>query len=208
MDNEQIEQAAIAVKENVSLLSKKEQMISALIIKTQEDGIRANDMKVDLKKIRKAIEEKMDEYIKPSKTIISNAKDIINKIENEFRPVLTQIKSLEDTLGNKLLAYIQGEERKRKEQEQKNQEEMKKHQEKIDAGKNPNKVKQPEIRQVAPEVKFSGTHTRKNWTYEILNEAEIERQLCSPDSVKINAFIKQGGREAKGLRIYEKEILI
>ncbi len=44
---------------------------------------------------------------------------------------------------------------------------------------------------------------RTGWTYDIENEAAIPRELCSPDSKKINAAIKAGLRVANGLRIYQ-----
>jgi hypothetical protein len=44
---------------------------------------------------------------------------------------------------------------------------------------------------------------RAGFTYEIINEPLIIRELCTPNSVKINAAIKAGLRETPGLRIYE-----
>lgn len=44
---------------------------------------------------------------------------------------------------------------------------------------------------------------RSSWTYDIVNEPLVGRELCTPDSKKINAAIKGGLREAPGLRIYE-----
>ena len=44
-----------------------------------------------------------------------------------------------------------------------------------------------------------------NWTYEIINEPLIIRELCTPNSVKINAAIKAGLRETPGLRIFEEK---
>lgn len=48
---------------------------------------------------------------------------------------------------------------------------------------------------------------RTGWTYDIENEAVIARELCSPDSKKINAAIKAGLRVANGLRIYQEKRL-
>ena len=46
---------------------------------------------------------------------------------------------------------------------------------------------------------------RTGWTYEIINEPLIIRELCTPNSVKINAAIKAGLRETPGLRIFEEK---
>jgi len=44
---------------------------------------------------------------------------------------------------------------------------------------------------------------RTPWTYDIENEEAVPRELCSPDSKKINAAIKAGLRVANGLKIYQ-----
>jgi len=44
---------------------------------------------------------------------------------------------------------------------------------------------------------------RSAWTYDIENEEAVPRELCSPDSKKINAAIKAGLRVANGLRIFQ-----
>ncbi len=46
---------------------------------------------------------------------------------------------------------------------------------------------------------------RSDWTFEILDENLVVRELCSPDSKKINAAIKQGARELAGLKIYQEK---
>ena len=48
---------------------------------------------------------------------------------------------------------------------------------------------------------------RSSWTYEVINEDEIDRAFCSSDSKKLNEAIKAGAREIKGIRIYEKKII-
>ena len=46
---------------------------------------------------------------------------------------------------------------------------------------------------------------RSGWTYEIENEDAVPRELCSSNSKKINAAIKDGLRVANGLRIYQEK---
>lgn len=50
-------------------------------------------------------------------------------------------------------------------------------------------------------IKVSGV--TKRFTFEIINEAEVSREFCSPDSKKINEAIKKGVRTIPGLRIFE-----
>jgi hypothetical protein len=54
---------------------------------------------------------------------------------------------------------------------------------------------------MAPEVKGMTTY----WKHEIELDGIVPREYCSPDPVKINAAIKQGVREIKGVRIYSEE---
>lgn len=46
--------------------------------------------------------------------------------------------------------------------------------------------------------------SKKPWVFEIVNEAEIERQFLSVDEKKIRDAVRMGVREAKGIRIYQE----
>jgi len=47
---------------------------------------------------------------------------------------------------------------------------------------------------------------RDNWTYEVINAAELPREYLCPDTAKINAAVKAGKREIPGLRIFNQPI--
>jgi len=63
-------------------------------------------------------------------------------------------------------------------------------------------------------VVADGVKTTTSWAYEITNPALVDRSLCSPDTVKINAYIKNLRAQldkditklgtTPGLRIYEQ----
>ncbi len=57
------------------------------------------------------------------------------------------------------------------------------------------------IDQLNQDAKVKGM--QKRWTFRVINPAMVDRSFCSPDSVKINAAIKAGLRQAEGLEIYE-----
>lgn len=63
------------------------------------------------------------------------------------------------------------------------------------------KAADEEAAMLAAKLKVKGVRSR--WSFEIVNEEEISRAYCSPDSKKINEAIKAGVREIKGLRIFE-----
>jgi hypothetical protein len=58
-----------------------------------------------------------------------------------------------------------------------------------------------------PPVTAEGLSFRRSIAFEILDPASVPRELCSPDHVKIRAWIKAGGREAAGLRVFQDESL-
>lgn len=52
----------------------------------------------------------------------------------------------------------------------------------------------------------SGTSfVRKTWKYDIVKDADVPREFCSPDLGKIRAAVYAGKREIPGVRIYEEE---
>jgi hypothetical protein len=65
---------------------------------------------------------------------------------------------------------------------------------------------------VAPEVPkttvtASGKASyREHWTYEVVDESLVDRDLMSVDHKKIRERVKGGLRESPGLRIYKEEI--
>ncbi len=56
----------------------------------------------------------------------------------------------------------------------------------------------------------SGTaaHQRKDWTFEIVNEAEIPREYLMVDEKRIREAVGMGTREINGVRIFEKQTTI
>lgn len=60
------------------------------------------------------------------------------------------------------------------------------------------------------EKKISESRVRgivKRWSWEIVDEAQIPKAFCSPDSKKINEAIKAGIRKIQGIRIFEASIV-
>jgi predicted transglutaminase-like cysteine proteinase len=66
--------------------------------------------------------------------------------------------------------------------------------------------KSDKIDQLNADAKVKGM--QKRWTFRIIEADKINRAFCSPDSVKINAAIKTGLRQADGLEIYEDAKII
>jgi len=52
------------------------------------------------------------------------------------------------------------------------------------------------------------THTRKDWKFEIICEAEIPPMYLSVNEVEIRRAIRAGVRVIPGVRIYQEEIMV
>jgi len=65
-------------------------------------------------------------------------------------------------------------------------------------------VKAPKPESVIHTAGGHSQHLRKQWVGEIKEPTKIPYEYCSPDQTKINMAIRQGVREIKGVKIYEK----
>lgn len=55
----------------------------------------------------------------------------------------------------------------------------------------------------------TGLSERKRWTYRIVDDAQVPRELCSPDPAKIAAYVKahENRHAVPGVEIFEESIL-
>lgn len=60
----------------------------------------------------------------------------------------------------------------------------------------------------APPPALKGVHTRKRWTYRVVDWTKIPLNFMLPDHVKIQEAIKSGIREMPGLEIYEETMVV
>lgn len=159
-------------------------------------------------KMKKQVEERQGFFIKP-------LSDTLSKYRSWFKSFLDPLDAARKTLDDKIKQYRANEEKKRWEEQLKLQALADKEQARL-AKKAEKKGELPPPPMPIPLVakQESSINTgqgqvrfRSEWTFEIINEDEIDRFLCSPDPKKIRAAIKAGVRVAKGIRIFEREIL-
>ena len=157
------------------------------------------------KKMIKAIDARTKEIIAPADSFIKSIRAFASKFTD-------RLKSAADLAAKKELQYIERLEMARREAEKKAKEAAAKLQAEIDAeaqakGIEPIKIDAP----IIPEPKTT-TRTEAGitsyavtiWDFEIINENEIPREICSPDLKKIREAIRMGIREIKGCKIFEK----
>jgi hypothetical protein len=55
-----------------------------------------------------------------------------------------------------------------------------------------------------------GVHERKRWNFRVVDEAQVPRELCSPDDKKIRAYVAayENRNAIPGVEIYEDPILV
>ncbi len=128
-----------------------------------------------------------------------------------FKNLTAPLDEADTIIRNKVLIFRRAEEeraRKEAEELQKKLEEEAKKQAEIE--KKEVIVPPPVVAQTPPTTmtaKNGSATVRKVWDFEIEDEMAIPREYLVPDPVKIRQAIKEGIREIKGIRIYQKETL-
>lgn len=191
--------------------------VQDLKVENQEDLTQANKVLVRIAQIRKDIIAWFED---PVTTAHAAWKAILKKKNETLAPV----EKAKETLGPRVAVYLEAERKKRemaerqaaiKEAEEKRQadeamakaaklEEEGKTDEALEALDEATEIEETREKAVIPEApKVEGIHTRRNWTYRVIDETKIPRKCLSYDSKKINALIKAGVREIPGLQIYQ-----
>ena len=181
--------------------------------KFQSDNLKAVKVKI------KEIEEQRTRIVKP-------INDSVAKINAIFKPLTDECKRLKEIMERNILEYSrielarqQEEERKLREiesqrllaEQKRLEEEALKNNSEVyitEAIKLEQRIEEVENRPSMVVNGINGDWTKlrikENWTYELLDDNEVPRELCSPDHSKIMAQIKAGVREIKGIKIYNK----
>jgi len=182
---------AINKEELDNALSKAESMSELLNAPT--GNLNAEDKKIaskDLAKLSKLIDSKRQDAVKP-------ALEEQRRINGFFKPVIDRLENISKSLIKQVNEYVRLEQKKERERIA---EETRLATEKILAGKKP----EP-IRPISENVKV---WTTKVWVFDIADESIVPKEYLSPDISKINAAIKSGVREIKGIKIRQEERLI
>jgi hypothetical protein len=136
-------------------------------------------------KIRvKELEDKRKEVTRP----ILAAKAAVDSM---FKPLTERYGQAEAILKGKIAEYMRAQEEERRRMMLESAAEHA-------AGGTPTAII-PEPAQV------QGVTMRKVWTFEIVDQNLIPRELCSPDTTKIRAAVHLGARDIPGVRIFETD---
>lgn len=199
----------LAIKEKfdeyLAKTSRLEREAEALVIKTDEDREVAANIAAGAKKLVRAIDERRKEITGPAESFCKAVKAVADKFAD-------RLKAAARIASDKELAFVQMKEMARREAEKLAKEAAAKLQAEIDKeaqakGIEAIKVEAP----IVPEPKTTArteagvtSFTVKTWDFEVIDDSDVPRQFCSADPRKIREAIKNGVREIRGCRIFEK----
>jgi len=175
----------------------------ARIIKTVEDLKPANDDLVTIRRLKKALEEKRKEYVKP-------LQDHVKSINDTFKTFMEPIEIADKVTSQKMLAFTSEQDRIRSEQERINAERVKLAQDEmkltgeISESVNLIEVIAPPSNHIRTEVGISSII--KRWEFLVEDFSILPDQYKLPDMVKIRKVITAGAT-IPGVRSWKEDNL-
>jgi hypothetical protein len=172
---------------------------------TDEDTEKAAvSMGVQAKKLKGTIESKRKEVVK-------NPNEFVKSVNSFCKGFTDRLGSIETGLKGKISDYqyrIELERRKAEEEARKAQMEL---QRQMDEEAKKAGVEAPKLPDPVIPEKSKSTRTedgsasqRKEWTFEIEDEAKVPREYLVLDTQKVRTAVRMGVREIPGIKIYER----
>jgi len=178
----------------------------ARVIATVEDNKLANDDLSAISKLKKAMDSKRKEYLEPLKVQTE-------AIRGTYDYLMLPILEADKITRNKMLAFNQAQEWKRREQEEINRKRMEAAEAEM---KLKGELSEPvNLVEVSPETPTTirtdiGTSgQRDNWKYEVIDILAIPREYLVVDSAMLNAIAKKhhDQKPVPGVRFYNEPII-
>ncbi len=174
-----------------------------IVIKTEDDRLKASEIIVSLKKKYDTLEENRTSLVKP-------LNDHVKFINAQFKPFTEKLDSGISALKRGVANYLLEEERKAKEKEEKELAKLKAKNEKREAeGKAPiiKTIESAERPASVAHTQGGKTGGRKVWKFEVIDSSLVPAEFLSPDVDKIKQAVANGSREIAGVKIYEDIII-
>lgn len=186
-------------------------------VKNNEDLQAANKVLVRIGQVRKEIIAYWDDPITTAhaahKALLKKKREMLEALEKADKILKPRVRDymeaerIKREEAERLAAEKEAEDKRKADEamaEAAKLEEEGKTEEALEALDKATEIEETREKVAIPEaLKTEGVHTRRNWTYRVINEALIPRDCLSEDSKKINAKIKAGIREIPGLQIYQ-----
>jgi len=177
----------------------------ARVITTVEDLQPANDDYIIIGKLKKAMEDKRKEYVKP-------LQDHVKSINDAFKTLMEPIEVADRITGEKILAFQLKQKLIREEQEKINALRLEAAQK--DAALHNGEISEPvNLVEVIPEVSrrvstdIGTTGQKDRWTFEVIDFALLPDEYKMPDATKIGKVVRAGLHTIPGIKIWNEPIL-
>jgi len=201
----------IAPADDLAVINLREEIIKLSnyatfrAIKRDEDLTPATDDLALIAKLKKAIKEKQDEYVKP-------IKNHLDKVQFVFKDLLACLDDIDKTNREKIAAYRAEQMKRQREAEELNRQaaELARKQAEF-SGTGEFTVDTTPLEAPAPVQKVStnmGTvSTAKVWKWELVDMSQVPEEYKIIDAAKITKVVKAGLRNIPGVRIYCDETI-
>ncbi len=168
------------------MVSKSEKLV---LVKTDEDVVKATEFLVQVKTKIDSLEEERQSYTKP-------INESLRRLNARFKELTEPLRTAEKAVKEAILSYRAKREDERLEEQARLQK------------KNGNSA--IALMDVLPDIiesKSGESRTSKRWVFEIEDEKKIPREYLKVDDEKVTDAISKGERKIAGLRIFQKETL-
>jgi hypothetical protein len=176
---------------------------SALEVVDEASNQAAAETLATAKKLVKSLED-------ARKGIIGDADGFVRAVNNLAKGVRDKLEAISRVLSPKMGRYAALQEQKRREEEARRRKEAEELQAKINAeakktGTEPVKVEAAAVPEPQGPVRTAaGTvQTRKVWTFEITDAAQVPREYMAIDETRIRQAVAAGIRQIAGVNIYQ-----
>jgi len=194
--------AVLNLREEVTKLSN---YATCRVIKSDEDLTPATDDLALIARLKKALKDKQDEYVRPIKSHL-------DKVQFVFKDLLACLDDIDKTNREKIAAYRAEQLRRQREADELNRQalELARRQAEF-SGTGEITVDTTPI-ESAPVINRISTNTgtssfRKDWKWRIVDRSKIPSDYMIIDAARITKEVKAGVRDIPGIEVYCDEIM-
>ena len=192
---------------NPEILSFYNQAVSlrdfaiARVITCNDDLKPANDDLIIIRKVKKAMEEKRKEYLKPFQ-------DHVKETNEAFKTLMEPLEEADKDTASKMLAFEAEQRRKIREAEAIEAEKLALARREMELNGEVtidlSPVEKPEAVPDRVRSELGSSGQRDNWTFEVVTFSLIPDEYKMLDSAKVGKLVRAGMRNIPGLNIFNK----
>ncbi len=195
----------VEVKAFYTEACKIKEYAEARVITTAEDLKPASDDLLIIRRLKKVMEEKRKEYVRP-------LQDHMKTVNDTFRTLMEPIETADTITGGKILAFTLKQKLIREEQEKINA--LRKEAADRDATLHNGEISESvNLVEVIPETPtttrtdLGSVGQRDHWTFEVTDFALLPDEYKMPDATKIGKIVRAGLHTIPGVKIWNEPIL-